>query len=121
GPCLATLYGFRLFRVEIGTAPSSTLHVRNPSFSCSLSSWTDAHEDAIPLARISRCFQHLSIGVRIRPTDAFIRSTATAISPAAGWAGECVSVPVRTPDRRVPAPRLSICVLGRLRVQHAAP
>ncbi|CAM3824779.1 hypothetical protein DESA109040_22180 [Deinococcus saxicola] len=32
------LYGFRLFRVEIGTAPISTLHVRNPFFSFSLPS-----------------------------------------------------------------------------------
>ncbi|WP_415784507.1 alpha/beta fold hydrolase [Deinococcus saxicola] len=31
-------YGFRLFRVEIGTAPISTLHVRNPFFSFSLPS-----------------------------------------------------------------------------------
>ncbi|CAM3654030.1 hypothetical protein DESA109040_18935 [Deinococcus saxicola] len=31
-------YGFRLFCVEIGTAPISTLHVRNPFFSFSLRS-----------------------------------------------------------------------------------
>ncbi|WP_415791903.1 hypothetical protein, partial [Deinococcus saxicola] len=31
-------YGFRLFRVEIGTAPIPPLHVRNPFFSFSLCS-----------------------------------------------------------------------------------
>ncbi|CAM3448614.1 hypothetical protein DESA109040_13165 [Deinococcus saxicola] len=31
-------YGFRLFRVEIGTAPISTLHARNPFFSFSFCS-----------------------------------------------------------------------------------
>ncbi|OLV16510.1 hypothetical protein BOO71_0011581 [Deinococcus marmoris] len=46
------LYGFRLFRAGIGTAPIPPLHARNPFFSCSLRSDYG-------------CFQHPSIGVRI--------------------------------------------------------